>query len=130
MLTALLVTLSLANAAPATRTVTSADAGKTITIVKHQKLQVELSECGSCGYRWKTTARPDPKLLTRGAPRTKEPTCPPSTYPSQPQCVGGSYTRVFPYTGKSLGRTKLRLEYLGRSSSDSSQAFQITIRVR
>src|SRR5215470_9839717 len=130
MIAALLVALTLTNAAPATKTVTSADAGKTITIAKNQKLQVELSECGSCGYRWKTTAKPNPKVLTRGGPRTKDPTCPPSTDPSQPQCVGGSHTRVFPYTGKATGRTKLRLEYFGPSMSDSSEAFQITIRVR
>jgi predicted secreted protein len=124
MLTAFLVALSLASAAPATKTVTSADAGKTITIAKHQKLQVELSECGSCGYRWKTTAMPSHKVLTRGAPRTKDPTC------VEPQCVGGSYTRVFPYTGKAAGRTKIRVEYFGPGRPDSSEAFQITVRVR
>jgi predicted secreted protein len=121
---ALLLTLSLANAAPATRTVTSADAGKTITIAKHQKLQIELSECGSCGYRWKTTARPNHKVLTRGAPRTKDPTS------SEPMCVGGSYTRIFPYTGRATGRTKIRLEYVGPGRPDSSKPFQITVRVR
>src|SRR3954471_15121200 len=100
MLPALLVALSLTPAAPAATTVTSADAGKTITIAKKQKLQIELSECGSCGYRWKTTTKPNSKILTRGAPRTKDPTC------SEPMCVGGSYTRVFPYTGKAAGRTR------------------------
>src|SRR4051794_40944929 len=100
MLAAVLVALSLSNAAPATKMVTGADAGKTITIAKNQKLQIEFNECASCGYRWKTTARPNSKILTRGAPRTKDPSCPPSTDPSQPQCVGGSYTRVFPYAGK------------------------------
>ena len=124
MLTAFLVALSLVNAAPATKTVTSADAGKTITIAKHQKLQIELSECGGCGYRWKTTRKPSAKVLTRGTPRTKDPTC------QEPQCVGGSYTRVFPYRGRATGRTKIRLEYFGPGKPDSSEAFGITVRVR
>src|SRR5690349_8639959 len=122
MLTALLVALSLVNAAPATKTVTSADAGKTITIAKHQKLQIELSECGTCGCRWKTTVKPDGKVLTRGAPRTKDATC------QEPPCAGGSETRVFPYTGKSAGRTKIRLEYFGPGKQDSSKSFQINVR--
>ena len=123
MLTALLVALSLVNAAPATKTVTSADAGKTITIAKNQKLNIELSECGSCGYGWKATTKPNPKVLTRRSKVKKDPTC-------EPPCAGGSYTDVFRYTGKANGRTKLRLEYFGPGKTDSSDAFRITVRVR
>jgi predicted secreted protein len=123
MLTAFLVALSLVNAAPATKTVTSADAGKTITIAKHQKLNIELSECGSCGYAWKATRKPSKKVVTRRSTLHKNPTC-------EPPCTGGSSTAVFRYTGKATGRTKLRLEYFGPGKPDSSDAFQITIRVR
>ena len=123
MLTAFLVAFSLVNAAPATKTVTSADAGKTITIAKHQKLNVELCECGSCGYTWKTTRKPSATVLTRRSQIHKESTC-------EPPCTGGSYTTVFRYTGRATGRTKLRLEYFGPGKSDASDAFQITIRVR
>src|SRR6188768_3197046 len=101
MLTAFLVALSLVNAAPATKTVTSADAGKTITIAKNQKLNIELSECGSCGYAWKATTKPNPKVLTSRSTIHKDHTC-------EPPCAGGSYTTVFRYTGKATGRTKLR----------------------
>src|SRR5689334_14711618 len=102
MLPALLVALSLANAAPATKTVTSTDSGKTVTIAKHQQLRIELSECGSCGYSWKTTVKPDSKVLTRRPVLHTHPTC-------QAPCTGGSYTTVFRYVGKAAGRTKLRL---------------------
>src|SRR4051794_14474886 len=98
MLTAFLVAISLVNAAPATKTVTSADDGKTITVATQQKLEIELSECSGCGYGWKTTRKPSSKVLTRGAPGTKDPTC------KKASCVGGSYTRVFPYRGKAAGR--------------------------
>jgi len=123
MLPALLVALSLANAAPATKTVTSADSGKTVTIAKHQKLHIELSECGSCGYSWKTTVKPDSKILRRRTVLHKDPTC-------QAPCTGGSYTTVFRYEGRAAGRTKLRLEYFGPGKSKSSSAFQLTVRVR
>src|SRR3954451_11397812 len=123
MLTALLVALSLANAAPATKTLTAADSGKTVTIARGQALHVALSECGSCGYRWKTTRKPDPKVLSRRPNGHKDPTC-------EPPCTGGSDTTVFRYTGKATGRTKLRLEYFGPGRSSSSKTFRVTVRVR
>jgi predicted secreted protein len=123
MLTVLLAALSLASAAPATKTLTAKDNGKTVTIAAAQKLDVDLSECGSCGYRWKTTTKPDPKVLTRRAQLHKDQTC-------QPRCVGGSDTTVFRYTGKATGRTSLRLEYFGPGKSKSSKTFRITVRVR
>jgi predicted secreted protein len=123
MLPVLLVALSLANAAPATKTLTDKDNGKTVTITANQQLQIELSECGSCGYSWKTTAKPDPKVLTRRPQVHKDPTC-------QPPCTGGSYTTVFRHTGKAAGRTKLRLEYFGPGKSKASDSFRITVRVR
>ena len=58
MLTALLVAVSLLPAAPATKVLTQADSGKTVTIAANQRLEVELRECGSCGYTWKTTTNP------------------------------------------------------------------------
>src|SRR3954453_1615452 len=125
MLTAaLLVTLSLANAAPATKTLTSADSGKTVTIAKQQRLQIKLTECGSCGYRWATTVKPDPKVLTR------RPNLHKGNHSCQPPCTGGSYTDIFRYTGKATGRTTVQLEYFPPGQSKSSDTFRITVRVR
>src|SRR4051794_4168778 len=129
MFPALLVAVSLANTAPPMRIVTSADNGKTITIAKHQGLHIDLDECGSCGFDWETTAKPNPKVLARRSSTTKDPTCPPPK-PGQPQCVGGSYTRVFRYTGKATGRTKLRLGYFGPGQSEPADTFRLTVRVR
>ncbi|WP_028066540.1 protease inhibitor I42 family protein [Solirubrobacter soli] len=126
---AFLVALSLANAGPATKTLTSADNGKTITIAKSQELRVDLKECGSCGFSWRTTAKPDPKVLTTRPAITKNPDCP-TPKPGDPTCVGGGYTRVFRYAGKADGQTKLRLEYFGPGKKKSSKTFRVTIRVR
>src|SRR3954469_25677413 len=117
MLPALLVALSLANAAPATKTLTSADSGKTVTIGKHQELRIDLYTCGGCGYSWRTTAKPDPKVLKR------RPNLEKSNNTCQQPCTGGSYTTIFRYEGKAQGRTKLRLEYFGPGRSKSSQTF-------
>jgi predicted secreted protein len=123
MIATLVVALSLVNAAPATRTITSQDNGKTITIARSQPLHVELSACGSCGYSWRTTAKPDPKVLSRRPNLHKDQTC-------EPPCTGGSDTVVFRYTGKATGRTRIRLGYFGPGKSKSSKTFRITVRVR
>jgi predicted secreted protein len=130
MLTALLVAVSLVPAAPATKVLKQADSGKTVTIAAKQRLEVELSECGTCGYRWRTTIKPAASVLKRRPQAHKDPTCPPSDDPSQPQCVGGSDTTVFRYTGRAAGRTKLRLEYFGPGQKQSSKTFRVTVRVR
>jgi predicted secreted protein len=130
MIATLLVALSLVSAAPATKTVTSKDSGKTITISKQQGLHIDLDECVSCGYRWRTTAKPNPKVLTRRSSTTSRDCPPPPPDPGKPSFVCGTYTRVFRYIGKSTGSTKIRLEYFGPAKKKSSDAFRITVRVR
>src|SRR3954464_15023694 len=122
MVPVLLVALSLANAAPATKTLTIADNGKTVTIARHQKLHIDLNTCGGCGYRWETTAKPDPKVLKR------RPNLQKGNNSCQQPCTGGSYTTIFRYEGKARGRTKLRLEYFGPGRSKSSETFRLTVR--
>src|SRR3954468_21543696 len=111
MLPALLVALSLVNAAPATKTLTSADSGKTVTIAKHQELRIDLRTCGTCGYSWRTTAKPDPKVLKR-RPNLRK-----SNNKCVEPCAGGSYTSIFRYEGRANGRTALRIEYFGPGNS-------------
>ena len=123
MLTALLVALSLTTATPATKTVTSAANGNTVAIDRGQRLDIDLSECGSCGYQWKTTGRPDRKVLKRRPNTHKDPTC-------APPCTGGSDTVVFHYKGRAAGRTTIRLGYFGPGRSKPSKTFRLTVRVR
>ena len=87
-----------------------------------QALHIELTECGSCGYSWRTTAS-DLKVLTHRTTLHKGPTC-------QTPCAGGSSTTVFRYDGKAAGRTTLKLEYFGPGKSKSSKSFRLTVRVR
>jgi hypothetical protein len=127
VLAVLLAAFSLASAAPATKTVTIDVSGTAIAIGPQQRLQIKLSECrASCGYTWKTIAKPDPKVLTR-LPQihSEPPTC------SEPPCpVGGSTTTLFRYVGKARGRTTLRLGYFGPGKSKPSKRFELTVRVR
>ena len=123
MLTSLLVALSLTTATPAVKTMDIKDSGKTVTISKKQPLHIELSECGSCGYRWKTTLKPDPKVLERLPNTHNGQNC-------QTPCTGGSYTTVFRYDGKATGRTTLKLEYFGPGKKKSSKTFRLTVKVR
>ena|ERR1700754_613111 len=124
MFTAVLVAVSLAGTAPAERVLTKADSGTTVTIAANEQLEIELSECRTCGYRWKTTAKPDPRVLTRRPQGRKDPACQP------PSCIGGSSTTVFRYTGDGIGRTRIRLQYFGPGQSKASGTFRVTVRVR
>ena len=127
MIAALLNAFSLAHAAPATKTLTVADSGKTVTIAANQKLQIKLQECGSCGYDWSTTLKPDPKVLTR---RPQGHSSPPACTPPEPCPVGGSTTTLFRYEGKANGTTTLRLSYFGPGKSKPSKTFRLVVRVR
>jgi hypothetical protein len=135
VLAVLLAAFSLAYAAPATKTLTIVDSGKTVTIAPHQRLQIKLSECrGSCGYAWKTTVKPDPKVLTRRPQgHSKPPACPdpdPNSPSAEPCTVGGSTSTLFRYEGKAAGGTTLRLGYFGPGKSKPSKSFRLTVRVR
>jgi predicted secreted protein len=126
VLAVLLAAFSLAAAAPATKTLTIADSGKTVTIAPHQRLEIKLSDCGTCGYSWKTTVKPDRKVLTPRPPvHSKPPAC-----TEQPCPVGGNTTMRFRYDGKAAGRTTLRLEYFGPGKSKPAKTFRLTVRVR
>jgi hypothetical protein len=129
VLAVLLAAFSLASPAPATKTLTLGDSGKTVTIAPHQRLEIKLSECrGSCGYSWKTTVKPDPKVLTRRPQgHSKPPAC---ADPTQPCPVGGSTSTLFRYVGKAAGRTTLRLGYFGPGKAKPSKTFRLTVRVR
>src|SRR4051794_13989269 len=87
MLAALVIALTLMQAAPAPKTVTKADNGKTVTIAPHQVLKLTLDECsGSCGYSWETTVKPDPKILKRRSVSHWQEPCP-TPDPSTPNVV-------------------------------------------
>jgi hypothetical protein len=122
----LLVAVGLAHAAPAPKTVTESAAGRTVAIAPHQLLRIQLDECDDCGFRWETTLKPDPAVLTQRRTIRKLPAC-----AQQPGCVGGSETAFFRYVGDAAGRTKLRLGYFGPGRpSKPSESFRLTVRVR
>ncbi len=126
MIPLLLVALGLAHAAPAPKTVTESDKGRTVAIAPHQLLRIKLDECGSCGYGWETTRKPDPAVLSHRKTIRTQPSCTQLVCP-----VGGDDTVVFRYVGNGAGRTKLRLGYFGPGRPTKPTAsFGLTVRVR
>ena len=107
---------------PAPRVVTTADNGKSIAIARGQQLNIKLSECRTCGFRWATREKPDAKILRRLPTRTSN--------PCKPPCVGGANTTIFRYEGRAAGRTALRLVYLGPGSETATKTFRLKVRVR
>jgi predicted secreted protein len=126
----LLVAASLGHAAPAPKTLTEADSGKTVTIAPHQLLRIKLDEASDGGFEWLTTVKPDPAVLAHRKTRRTSPPCP--TREGQVCPVGQGVTVYFRYVGNAAGRTKLRLgEYrFGRRSSKPAETFRLTVRVR
>jgi predicted secreted protein len=124
----LLVAASLAHAAPAPKTLTESDSGKTVTIAPHQLLRIKLDESTDGGYSWETTVKPDPAVLTRRKTIRKGPPCSKNPIP----CAGGGDTVFFRYVGNAAGRTKLRLgEFrFGERSKPAEESFRVTVRVR
>lgn len=130
MIPLLLVAASLSHAAPAPKTLTESDSGKTVTIAPHQLLRIKLDEASDGGFQWLTAVKPDPAVLAHRKTRRTTPPCP--TREGQVCPVGAPVTVYFRYVGKASGQTKLRLgEYrFARRSSKPAETFRVTVRVR
>ena len=124
MIPLLLVAATLA--APAPKTVTRSANGSTVTIAPNQLLRIKLDESSDGGFRWETTVRPDPAVLTSRRTIRKAPSCTGQVCP-----VGGSDTVFFRYVGHAAGRTTLRLGEFGPGRpAKPSVRFRLTVRVR
>jgi predicted secreted protein len=119
---AALATSALAAASPAPRVLRLADSGKTVTIAQGQEVRVKLTECPSCGDRWKTVLRPNSVVLVRLPQIYGGSSC-------QQPCTGGTRQSTFRWRGRTAGITKLRIAYVLRDGM-TSKTFRLTVRVR
>jgi predicted secreted protein len=100
-----------------------ADSGRTVTLAQGQEVRVKLTECPSCGDRWKTVLRPNAVVLTRlpqiyGGKSCAEP------------CAGGTRVSTFRWRARASSVTKLRIGYFLRDAKTPSKTFKLTVRVR
>jgi predicted secreted protein len=105
---------------PAPKVLKAADTGKTVRLVPGQELQIRLSVCASCGYRWETRLAPDKAVLTRLKQRQSSGNC-------QAPCVGGTAVTTFRYRAKADGTTKLRLAYIPPGRQPAAKAFKLRV---
>lgn len=128
-LTAAAVTAALAAAPAAARAVTvtvgAGANGRTIVLQRTDRLRISLAENPSTGYRWQFAKRPAAAILRLIS----------STYVAPPQTepptVGAGGTRIYLYRARGMGRTTLRLRYVGPgSSAPVARRYRLTVRVR
>ncbi len=112
-----------AGAVPAPKVLGPGDSGKTVVLVRGQRLRIELRECPSCGYRWKTTRAPSRRILRRLRQRH-------SGGCSPKPCIGGSSVTMFRYAARARGITRLRLGYFPPAASRPESIFELRVRVR
>ena len=94
--------------------------GKTVSVRAGGALEIRLKGCyGSCGYRWLTTHKPDPKVLRQLSSRIVA-----------AQVTGRPEVQVIRYRAVAKGTTSLKLGYTGpgrgRKPEDS---YTLTVRV-
>ena len=119
--------LAVVPAASEARTVTvgAKQNGRTVVLDRHDRLRIRLAENPSTGYRWEFAKRPMPAVL-RLISTTY--VAPPQT---QPPTVGAGGRRVYLFRARGMGRTTLRLRYVGPgSSAPVARRYRLTVRVR
>jgi predicted secreted protein len=122
--TALVLTASpAASSAPPAKVLKLADSGKTVTLVRNQRLRVRLKVCYGCGYHWQTLRAPDHRVLRRQPQRVSGGNC-------KAPCAGGSAVTIFRYVARSTGTTRLRLGYIPPGQSIPEKTFRLRVRVR
>jgi predicted secreted protein len=109
--------------AATTHKYTKADNGKTVAVKPGDKVEVTLDECaGSCGYEWRQTTAPDPKVLkATGESKTDA--------QNAPGMVGGSGTHTFKYEAVGVGTTSFKLGYFGPAQTAPDESFTLTVKV-
>jgi predicted secreted protein len=98
------------------------DSGKTVVLAVNQELRIKLTECPSCGDRWKTVLRPNAVVLERLAQIYGGSSC-------AAPCTGGTRQSTFRWRARTSGVTKLRIAYVLRDGK-TAKAFKLTVRVR
>jgi predicted secreted protein len=127
VLTAAVMAAALAAAPAEARTITvgAGANGKTVVLHRTDRLRIRLAENPSTGYHWQFAKRPAPAIL-RFVSSTF--VAPPQT---EPPTVGAGGTRVYLYRARGMGRTTLRLKYVGPgSNAPVARRYRLTVRVR
>ena len=96
--------------------------GAKIEVPLGDQLQLKLTACESCGYRWKIMKKPDATVMAFEKRQSSVSQC---TSP----CTGGNATERWLFDSKAVGRTLVKLGYFGPSSSSPTKTRQFQLYV-
>ena len=96
--------------------------GATIKVPLGDELQLKLTACESCGYRWKIVKRPDASVIAFERRQSSVSQC---TSP----CTGGNATERWLFQSKSVGSSVVKLGYFGPSGGKPSKVKRLDLAV-
>ena len=96
--------------------------GATIKVPLGDKLQLKLTACESCGYRWKIVKRPDAAVMAFERRQHSVSQC---TSP----CTGGNATERWLFQSKAVGSTVVKLGYFGPGGSKPAKVKRLDLAV-
>ena len=96
--------------------------GATIKVPLGDDLQLKLTACESCGFRWKIVKKPDATVIAFERRQSSVSQC---TSP----CTGGNATERWLFQSKSVGSTVVRLGYFGPGKSTPDKVKRLDLSV-
>ena len=96
--------------------------GEKIEVPLGDQLQLKLTACESCGYRWKIVKKPDAAVIAFDKRQSSVSQC---TAP----CTGGNATERWLFDSKAVGSTTVKLGYFGPSSSSPTKTRRLQLAV-
>ena len=96
--------------------------GATIKVPDGDELQLKLTACESCGYRWKIVKKPDASVIAFDHRQKSVSQC---TSP----CTGGNATERWLFESKSVGTTTVKLGYFGPGKNKPAKTKRLSLTV-
>jgi predicted secreted protein len=96
--------------------------GATIKVPLGDDLQLKLTACEDCGFRWKIMKKPDASVIAFDR-RQK------SVNPCTSPCTGGMATERWLFDSKSVGTTTVKLGYFGPGKSTPDKVKRLDLAV-
>src|SRR3954463_8857330 len=96
--------------------------GATIKVPVGDKLQLKLTACESCGFRWKIVKKPDAAVIAFDRRQKSVSQC---TSP----CTGGDAVERWLFQSTAIGSTVVKLGYFGpgRSKPDKVKSLSLAV---
>jgi predicted secreted protein len=96
--------------------------GAKVEVPLGDDLQLKLTACESCGYRWKIIKKPDASVIAFEKRQSSISRC---TSP----CTGGNATERWLFDSKAIGSTVVKLGYFGPSAGSPTKTRRLRLAV-